>query len=132
MAAFEHEGEVRWSETDASGRFHYANALMWAENAEHALYKLIDPAFDLASMPRRAVSASFLRPFACGDRYTVRLWVGKLGNSSIGFVWQVLDGEAVATEGKHTAVHVGRDGKPKPLPDRVRVGLDSHLANEIA
>ncbi|MBH0121927.1 hypothetical protein I0Q12_21390, partial [Rhodococcus sp. CX] len=39
MSVYRSRGVVRFSETDASGRFHYTAALKWAENAEHELYR---------------------------------------------------------------------------------------------
>ncbi|WP_176591526.1 thioesterase family protein [Sphingobium sp. EM0848] len=103
MSAFLVEGAVRWSEADASGRFHYANALLWA------------------------VSAEYLQPFLAGDAYMVRLWVERLGNSSVTYGWQILSGEVPAVEGRHSVVHVDATGRAAPISATLRAGLSGYL-----
>lgn len=123
---FSQEGRVRWSETDASGLFHYPSALIWAEEAEHELYRQALPGFTFDNLPRRSVTATYSAPFKAGDTYEVRLWVEKLGNSSLTFGWTVMKGEAVAVEGQHTAIHLGSDFRPAPLPDVLRAALGQY------
>ena len=113
MAAF--------SEADASGRFHYTSALKWVENAEHGLYRAAG--VPITVLPRRAVSATFERPFVDGDEYVVELAVERLGNSSISYIWRLLDGEVVAVTGVHTVVHLDRSGAPRRC--RRRCGMCS-------
>lgn len=127
MTPFRHVGRVRWSETDASGRFHFANAFRWAENAEHDLCRSIRVDAPIGQMPRRAVSAGFLRPIVAGDDYEVELWVEALGRTSIGYGWRVTVAGAVAVEGRHTSVHLDEQGVPAPLDDPLRAGLTVHL-----
>lgn len=123
MPSFEHRGTVRWNETDASGRFHHAGALIWAEEAEHALYRQISPMVDIAAFPRRSVSATYHRPFVAGDTYRVVLELERMGTTSLNWCWQIMRGGAVAAEGTTTCVHVGEDGRPAPLPHDLRMGL---------
>lgn len=130
MPAFTFQGTVRWSETDASGRFHYANALLWAEEAEHALCRQIDAAAPISQIPRRAVSADYLRPFEAGDAYMVRLWVDRLGNSSVRYGWQIFHGAILAVEGRHSVVHVDESGRAASLPERLRAGLTDFLREQ--
>lgn len=120
---FEYRGVVAFYETDASGRYHWTNALRWAENAEHALLAAAGvPALDV---PRRAAEVSFSAPLAAFDPYLVRIGVARIGSSSITFAWEVLrDGEPAigCAQGSHTIVNVA-DGRSVPLPDSVRQAL---------
>jgi acyl-CoA thioesterase FadM len=116
---------VTWSETDASGSFHFAAPLRWAEDAEHALLRAAGS--DPASFPRRAVSSSYLRPLRAGDTYTVDLGVERIGSSSITYWWRVLSGDTVCVEGGHTAVHLDGTGRPSPVPDTLRSALAPHV-----
>ena len=112
---------MRFVETDASGRFHYAAALMWAENAEHELYRSLG--LPVASFPRRTVRASFERPLVDGDEYVVELGVNRLGTTSITYDWRVRTGSDVAVTGSHTVVHVDANGRSAELPAALRAAL---------
>ncbi|WP_157788881.1 acyl-CoA thioesterase [Rhodococcus rhodochrous] len=117
---------MAFSETDASGRFHYTSALKWAENAEHELYRAAG--LPIVGFPRRAVSATFERPFVDGDEYVVELAVKRLGNSSISYTWRILDGDAVAVTGAHTVVHLDGSGRPAPVPQALKDVLEKLTA----
>ncbi|MDN5796421.1 MAG: hypothetical protein L0H79_11805 [Intrasporangium sp.] len=116
-------GVVAWSDTDASGRYHYTAAYRWAENAEHALYRSVDPQIDIGRFPRRATSAVYEQPLAAGDEYTVELDVERVGTSSIAYAWTVSGATGVCVRGKHTVVHVDQQGMAARLPDAIRAQL---------
>jgi acyl-CoA thioester hydrolase len=118
-------GVVLWAETDASGSFHFTAPLRWAEDAEHALLRAAGG--DPAAFPRRAVNSSYLRPLRAGDAYTVDIGVERIGSSSVTYSWRVLCGGEVCVEGGHTAVHLDASGRPTPVPDALRAGLQPHL-----
>ncbi|WP_068160244.1 acyl-CoA thioesterase [Rhodococcus phenolicus] len=126
MTVHRSRGVVAFSETDASGRFHYTSALKWAENAEHELYRAAG--LPIVGFPRRAVSATFERPFVDGDEYVVELAVKRLGNSSISYTWRILDGDAVAVTGAHTVVHLDGSGQPAPVPQALKDVLEKLTA----
>ncbi len=126
MTVHRSRGVVAFSETDASGRFHYTSALKWAENAEHELYRAAG--LPIVGFPRRAVSATFERPFVDGDEYVVELAVKRLGNSSISYTWRILDGDAVAVTGAHTVVHLDGSGRPAPVPQALKDVLEKLTA----
>jgi acyl-CoA thioesterase FadM len=55
----------------------------------------------------------------------MRVTVGKLGNTSIRYDYQIFADESrsqLALEGSMTVVVV-KDGKPTPIPDRIREAL---------
>ncbi|MGY1821744.1 acyl-CoA thioesterase [Geodermatophilus sp. SYSU D00079] len=125
MSAYRSRGVVRFSETDASGRFHFTSALRWAEDAEHETYRACG--LDPAGFPRRAVTSSYLSSLRAGDEYVVELEVERVGTSSIAYRWRVLTGDVVCVEGGHTVVHVGGSGHPEPVPDVLRTELEGRL-----
>ena len=116
---------VPWSDTDASGRFHFTAPFRWAENAEHELLRAAG--FGPEPFPRRAVTSSYLRPLMAGDPYTVDIGVEQIGSTSITYWWRVLSGGEVCVEGSHTAVHLDDSGRPCPLPDPLRAALNRHV-----
>ena len=122
MTGYTTTGVVRFSETDASGRFHYSAALIWAENAEHNLYR--DAGIAVSDFPRRAVSAEFVSPLVDGDEYTVELSVDRLGTTSVTYAWRILARGVLAVTGSHTVVHVGSDGRSATLPEDLRAVLE--------
>lgn len=130
MNQYQYTGTVQWSETDASGLFHFSCAMKWAENAEHALCREIDSKAPITQMPRIAVSSEYRKPFKAGDQYVVKLGVSRVGGTSISYVWQILKGEKLAVEGKHTAVHLSKEGTPDALPETLRNGLAAYLQGE--
>ena len=73
--------------------------------------------------PRRHVEAEFRKVLRFEDELEVRLRVDRLGTTSIKYVWQISKGGEVYIEGRHTVVHVDREGRPAPLPDKVRAAL---------
>ncbi|UVS81488.1 MULTISPECIES: acyl-CoA thioesterase [Actinokineospora] len=121
---------VTWSETDASGSFHFTAPLRWAEDAEHALVRAAG--FDPGAFPRRAVSSSYRKPLRAGDVYTVDIGVDRIGSTSITYSWRVVSGGAVHAEGSHTVVHLDGSGVPTPVPDALRAALASHLREPSA
>lgn len=116
---------VPWSDTDASGRFHFTAPFRWAENAEHALLR--DAGFGPEPFPRRAVTSSYLRPLMAGDPYTVDIGIEQIGSTSITYWWRVLSEDVVCVEGSHTAVHLDETGRPSPLPESLRTALRPHV-----
>jgi len=119
------EAVVSWSETDASGRFHFTAPFRWAEDAEHALYRRTTPSLDPASFPRRTASATYHRPLRAGDRYTVKLDVECIGRTSITYRWHILSADIVCAEGSHTVVHIDSSGRPAAVPESLRSTLAS-------
>lgn len=115
-------GSVRFSETDASTRYHYLAALNWAEECEHDLLRSVGAPVE--RFPRRALQASFEQSFFSGDRYDVELVAARLGTTSVRYEWRILRSGDVAVTGSHTTVHVDEQGRPVPLPAELRARLE--------
>jgi acyl-CoA thioester hydrolase len=115
---------VAWVDTDASGRIHWAAVFRWAELAEHALLRSLGRGRDDAGpYPRRATEATYHLALEFDDEFEVRLGVEKAGRTSFTFGWQLVRGDELCVEGRHTVVHVDEDGRPAPWPDELRAGL---------
>ena len=110
---------VEFHETDAAGLVHFTNILRWMEGAELAyLQEREVPVFAAESVkssgwPRVAVSAEFVAPLRFGDQVETRLWVDKIGQSSIAYrfeIWRVNGRGAprLSATGTITAVYVTR------------------------
>jgi acyl-CoA thioester hydrolase len=114
---------VAWVDTDAGGRIHFSNAFRWAELAEVGLVRSVLSVQEWADFPRKHVHAEFLKVLRFDDEIEVRLRVDRLGRTSITYAWTIAkDGEPYVLGG-HTVVHVDADGRPSPIPDRIRAAL---------
>ena len=134
---FTQQRAVEFHETDAAGLVHFTNIFRWMEGAELAfLHERDVPVLAVDSLkstgwPRAAVRAEFLAPLRFGDKVETRLWVRKIGTSSITYrleVWRLngRGGPHLSATGEITSVHVARlKGKihPAPLPAAIRKKL---------
>src|SRR5436305_6930711 len=104
---------VAWVDTDAGGRIHFTAAFRWAEAAEHDLIQGYGLAgIDIADFPRRQVQAEYRGVLRFDDEIEVRLRAERVGRTSITYEWQLRRGDEVCVVGRHTVVHVDRDGRP--------------------
>ena len=110
---------VQWVDTDAGGRIHFTAAFRWAEAAETALYRMLGVE-ELEAYPRRAVEAEYLAVLRYGDELEVELAPTRLGDTSITYDWEIRRDGQTCVRGRHTVVHVDREGRPDPLSDDVR------------
>jgi acyl-CoA thioester hydrolase len=114
---------VAWVDTDAGGRIHFSNVFRWAELAEVGLVREVLSVEEWADFPRRHVHAEFLKVLRFDDEIEVRLRVDRLGTTSITYAWTISKDGDPHVLGGHTVVHVDADGRPSPIPDRVRTAL---------
>ena len=124
-AEYVFRGRVAWVDTDAGGRIHFTAAFRYAEAAETGLMREAGLLEGWGDFPRRHVEADFLKVLRFEDEFEVRIRVERLGTSSIGYVWEVAKNGEVYVEGRHTAVHVDRDGRSEPVPAQIRTALSS-------
>lgn len=114
---------VAWVDTDAGGRIHFTAAFRWAEAAETALGRSLGLLEDWGDLPRRAVEAEYLQVLRFEDEIEVELAAERVGRTSVTYAWEIRRGGEVCVRGRHTAVHVGADGQPVPLPETMRRAL---------
>jgi len=111
---------VAWVDTDAGGRIHFTAAFRWAESAETGLCRDAGLLEDWGDHPRRQVEAEFLVPLRFEDEVEIELRPERVGTTSVTYAWEIRRGGELCVRGRHTAVHVGADGRPAPLPGTMR------------
>lgn len=125
MASIELTRRIRWADADAAGRLHYPRIFEYFEEGEIELLRSAGYApfgeseYDF---PRKHVEAIFHQMLPLDAPFVMRVSVGKLGNTSIRYDFHIFaDAECkeLALEGSMTVVCV-REGKPAPLPPRMR------------
>lgn len=113
---------VEFVDTDAGGRIHHTAALRWAERAEHGLLRAIGWD-ELTSFPRRRLAVEFFAPLRFGDEVDVEICATRVGRTSVTYGWTVRRVGQVCVEGETTCVYVGPDGRPRVVPEALRLAL---------
>lgn len=128
MRSIELTRRIRWADADAAGRLHYPRIFEYFEEGEIELlraggYQLFSE--DQHDFPRKHVEAVFHQVLPLDAPFVMRVTVGKLGTTSIRYDFHIFADEActqLALEGSMTVVVV-KDGKPAPIPERLRAAL---------
>ena len=116
---------VAWVDTDAGGRIHFTAAFRWAEAAETALCRSLMLLDEWGDYPRRAVEAEYLAVLRFEDEIEIELRPERVGKTSVTYVWEIRRAGETCIRGRHTVVHVDREGRPAPLPDRLRAAFST-------
>jgi acyl-CoA thioester hydrolase len=128
MASIELTRRIRWSDADFAGRLHFPRIFEYFEEGEAELLRSLglpmfwETGYDF---PRKHVEATFHRVLALDAQFVMRVSVGKLGNTSIRYDYQIFadeDRSLLALEGNMTVVVV-KDGRPVPIPDHFRAAF---------
>ena len=128
MVSIELTRRIRWADADAAGRLHFPRIFEYFEDGEGELLR--SAGFSIYDgggydFPRKHVEAVFHRALSLDAPFVMRVTVGKLGNTSIRYDYQIFADDAcaqLALEGSMTVVVV-KDGKPEPIPDKLREAL---------
>ena len=120
---------VRWVDTDASGRIHYTAAFRYFEIAEWELMRKSGfPLSDhrkISGLPRVNVSATFYVPLFVDEPIEVKVWVERVGTTSITFAGEIYRAQERCVSGTITAVFVNQDEQPQPIPEAIRQALNA-------
>ncbi len=132
MASIELKRRIRWADADAAGRLHYPRIFEYFEEGEIELLRSMGIEFLSGSQevreydfPRKHVDAVFHRMLPLDAPFVMRVTVGKLGNSSIRYDYQIFSDDEctlLALEGSMTVVCV-KNGRPARLPEKLREAL---------
>lgn len=132
MVSIELKRRIRWADADAAGRLHYPRIFEYFEEGEVELLRSVGIEFLSGSQevreydfPRKHVDAVFHRMLPLDAPFVMRVTVGKLGNSSIRYDYQIFSDDEctlLALEGSMTVVCV-KHGKPATLPETLREAL---------
>ena len=128
MPQVELKRRLRWSDTDPAGRVYFPRIFDYVCDAEFELFRTcgIAPSDSVGfDFPRKHSEATFHRMLLLELPFVLRVWVGKLGRTSIRYDFQAFADEActeLAAEGSMTVVAV-KDGQPHELPVALREKL---------
>jgi YbgC/YbaW family acyl-CoA thioester hydrolase len=143
-SAFVVQRIVEFAETDMAGLMHFSNYFRWMEACEAAFYRSLDlPAAIYAdpaaiAWPRVKVDCQYRAPLRFNELVTVELFVKRLGEKSVTYVFRFRTSGRLAAEGEMTAVCVSVDATApggivaRPLPVEVRACLQEAPASSYA
>ena len=124
---------VRYAETDQMGMVYYANYLVWMEVGRTDFCR--DCGFSYWDLEREEhayltvaeANCRYLAPARYDDEIFVETELSRLSSRIIEFSYRIKNGETLLAEGRTVHVVVGRDGKPRSLPERYRELLKLRL-----
>src|SRR5215468_10249745 len=131
MVSIELTRRIRWADADAAGRLHFPRIFEYFEEGEAELLRSVGHSMFNAydgvhyDFPRKHVEVAFHQVLPLDAPFVMRVTVGKLGNTSIRFDFHIFanaECTQLALEGTMTVVVV-RDGKPAPIPQKLREAL---------
>lgn len=122
------ERDVRFSETDASGRVHFTEILKYVEDAEHAFLSArgVEVIGANTGWPRVSVHCDYRAALVFGDTFQVKLERPEIQRSSVrwGFaVFLVSEEETLIAEGEMTTVFVNGQGKAEEIGEEMKAKL---------
>ena len=125
--SIEFRRRLRWADADAAGRLHFPRIFEIVEEAEGELMRSVGWPFDLRrreyDFPRVHLECQFTRILHLDAPFRLLFTVGKLGRTSIRYVYRVFDAEEqLAVEGTMTVV-VMQGGRPVEIPPHLRAAL---------
>ncbi|HEY4300358.1 MAG TPA: thioesterase family protein [Candidatus Didemnitutus sp.] len=127
---------VEFAETDMAGLMHFSNYFRWMEACEAAFYRSLglplevyaDPG--VMAWPRVKVDCQYQAPLHFNDSVDVRLFVKRLGEKSITYLFRFRRAGVLTAQGEMTLVCVAVDRTAsgvltaRPLPDILRAKLE--------
>jgi len=121
---------VEFADTDMAGIMHFSNFFKWMEACEAAFYRSLDLPLvsfvpgQMIGWPRASASCQYQAPLRFNDIAEVKLYVKRLGNRSITYVFQFHKDSQLVAQGEMTAVCVTGDPHgamvPQSIPADVR------------
>lgn len=133
MSAFRVREHVRWSDVDVSGLIRWDAYTRFVELAETELFRA--SGFPYATLwetldiwlPRVQFHLDLRSPARLDEELETGIGVARIGRSSIQLDFSVRANEELRAEGSLTIVALGRgDGKPIPVPERLKHALDAY------
>ena len=129
MPSIEMKLRVRWADSDPAGRINFPRYFDYMEDGEAELLRSVGLSYAQLpaghGIPRVHTECTFRKVLAYDVPFTMRVTIGKLGNSSIRYDYQFFtdgDHSELAAEGSMTIVVV-KDGRPIDIPPDWRAAL---------
>ncbi|TFG66745.1 MAG: acyl-CoA thioesterase [Gemmatimonadales bacterium] len=126
------EVRVRYAETDQMGRAHHMAYVAWFELARTEMMR--QTGISYADMERRGIllpvvrlEVDYLKGVAYEDVIDVHTSVADVRSRRVQFDYRVVarESDLIVAEATSVLVCMGRDGRPRRLPDDVRRALAS-------
>lgn len=111
------EFTAAFADTDAAGIVHFATVFRWVEGAEEAVFAELGLPFIrregavLRGFPRVAVTCDYLAPVERGDRVTLALAAGEIGDKRIRWDFEASVAGKPVAKGSLTTVYAWREGQ---------------------
>jgi len=114
------EIEVWFRDVDLFGHVNNATICTYLETARFKYFKDRFGSFKATFVLARA-EIDYIAPIFLGDTVIVRVWVGKIGNTSWEFEYEILRNDRIAVKAKTIQVWYDLDKNQKsPIPVEVR------------
>ncbi|WP_416882725.1 acyl-CoA thioesterase [Marivita sp.] len=81
-------------------------------------------------VPTAQIETRFVLPSYHGDLLQLRLWVTRLGTTSMTYKMTATCGDELRFETRATLVHVNSMGRPEPWPEQLRNTVKTHEARD--
>ena len=133
MSGFRVRERVRWSDVDVSTWIRWDAYTRFVELAETELFRAAG--FPYATLwqtldiwlPRVKFHLELRTPARMDEELETEIGVARIGRSSIELEFKLRCAGELRAEGSLTIVALGRkDGKPMPVPDRLKHALDAY------
>lgn len=117
IGEFVHRRRVQYRDTDAAGIVHFSAFFVYAEEAEHAMWRdvglSVEPRDTEIGWPRLSASFNFLRALRFEDEIEVRLRVIRKTSKTLGYQALIVHDGRIAAAGTLTTICVAkRPGQP--------------------
>jgi acyl-CoA thioester hydrolase len=124
----QHEIRVIFGDTDQMGVVYYANYLRYFESARAAYWRGLGRSYkDLeawgVALPVIEAHCAYKRPALYEDLIVVDTEVSELRGASLRFAYHVRRGGELLAEGYTRHAVIGKDGRPRALPDALRSAI---------
>lgn len=118
------ERRVEWHDTDAAGHQHWSAVLRWVEQAEAELLRQHGLSWLFGRTPRVRHEVNYRARLWFGETVRTRLWITRLGRTSLHYAFEVHGESGLAADGKLIIAHAQPDSPTATTwPDEVRAAL---------
>jgi acyl-CoA thioester hydrolase len=125
------EVRVRYAETDQMGRAHHMSYVAWFELGRTEMMR--QNGLSYADMERRGVllpvvrlEVDYLGSIGYEDLINVHTTVADVRSRRVQFDYRVVsqEGDQLLAEATSVLICMGRDGRPRRMPEDIRIALD--------
>jgi acyl-CoA thioester hydrolase len=115
---------VRYAETDQMGMAYYANYLVWMEVGRSDLCRQCGFSYrdlereEQAFLAVAEASCRYISPARYDDEILIETELTRVKSRVVEFSYRIKRGETPLAEGRTLHVVIGRDGRPRAMPQR--------------